>query len=447
MSAALRKLEVARQTLVKHTSLGGNLLFKEAPDVTATCAVSGSWVVYYDPKFVMTTKEPELVFVLAHELLHECLDHPRRLHDLAKDPNTDRELLCIAADAWINDALENSQYGTAPDGAVDCKKLGIEGCAWKSDVVEIYEKLKAIKKKSESKKEEGDKKSPSSQKGKEGDGDPSAYTKPKDGANQSSDSIYSDAYYEADPAKRKELMQRCAEKHIEELTSDKKLEEAWKRLLDKILSEEKHDSAVKDAMDAEMNGGYSPFGNAKLERSVLQRRKLNIRPVSKALRKFATLVSHSGKIDRQFAWCRDKRFGTFPGAKNVNVSGIVIGVDVSGSVSHEKVKRFYNRIEQLVKEFGTATVIEFNEKVVKCYPVRNKFRNISNTGGGTHPEVLFRHIADNKIPCNSLIVFTDGRFRSGSDKPRYDVLWCLEDNDNMQDWKFGKIVRLPVPVR
>jgi predicted metal-dependent peptidase len=98
----------------------------------------------------------------------------------------------------------------------------------------------------------------------------------------------------------------------------------------------------------------------------------------------------------------------------------------------------------MISQFGEAHVIEFNSSVVKVYKVKSKFKDISHPSGGTNFDTVVDYIARKKVKCNSLVVFTDGEFEIRTDKPKYDILFCLEPKDTMHDWKYGKIIRMPL---
>lgn len=75
-----------------------------------TMAISDDGTIYYNPEFIKGLTLDELVFVLAHEVMHYvCMHGIRR-------GNRDPEIWNYAADLFVNSFLISSHVGRAPKG-------------------------------------------------------------------------------------------------------------------------------------------------------------------------------------------------------------------------------------------------------------------------------------------------------------------------------------------
>jgi len=101
---------------------------KEGTDVQTMC-VTNDGRIYYNPQFIASLTHQELVFVLAHEVMHVVC-----MHGIRKG-NRDPELWNIAGDYYINSFLDSSGVGQRP-------KCGLfkEGCE-NMTTEEIYLRL------------------------------------------------------------------------------------------------------------------------------------------------------------------------------------------------------------------------------------------------------------------------------------------------------------------
>jgi len=139
-------ISVARSTLLLDQPFFGvlslRLELEEMPFIP-TCGVDGK-KFYFNPSFIQSLKEAELIGVVAHEIMHCAVGHIFRKGD------RDHERWNIAADYAINLILLESGF-TLPDGALIDKK-------WSGmSAEEIYENLpKQSGKGGKSKSSEGD---------------------------------------------------------------------------------------------------------------------------------------------------------------------------------------------------------------------------------------------------------------------------------------------------
>jgi predicted metal-dependent peptidase len=99
----------AKATIVMDHPFFSSILFNypliETKTLTKTLAVSDRGRIFYNPDFCERLNVGQLVYGLCHEALHVVGLHPQRLQ------NRDAERWNIAADAWVNDTLDDARVG------------------------------------------------------------------------------------------------------------------------------------------------------------------------------------------------------------------------------------------------------------------------------------------------------------------------------------------------
>jgi len=105
---ARERLVTARISLLMKHSFFGNLATRlqliNADEWCPTAATDGKYF-YYNSRFIMMLKQPEVVFLVAHEVLHVVYDHMDRRGD--RDP----QLWNIADDYAVNADLKKHRVG------------------------------------------------------------------------------------------------------------------------------------------------------------------------------------------------------------------------------------------------------------------------------------------------------------------------------------------------
>lgn len=108
------KLEKAKAILVLDHPFFASLLLKyplvERKDIP-TMGIDIRGQIYYNTDFVESMTVPQVVFVLAHEVLHKIGMHVHRCG--SRDPKTWNR----ACDMWINDTLDDAKVGEMPGHA------------------------------------------------------------------------------------------------------------------------------------------------------------------------------------------------------------------------------------------------------------------------------------------------------------------------------------------
>lgn len=127
------KLGKAKAALVLDHPFFATMLFHlpmvedESMDTMGTDGSS----IFYNPKFVESLTIDEIVFVLAHEVMHVALQHAHRLE------YRNREKFNVAADYVINQTLVNDRVGTMPKIALYNPELVRKGNGTAEGVYEL----------------------------------------------------------------------------------------------------------------------------------------------------------------------------------------------------------------------------------------------------------------------------------------------------------------------
>ncbi|MCL2283203.1 MAG: VWA-like domain-containing protein [Fibromonadales bacterium] len=144
----------------------------------------------------------------------------------------------------------------------------------------------------------------------------------------------------------------------------------------------------------------------------------------------------------------NRRYGLdAPGKIKTLECNCLVGVDTSGSISSDELKKFFTEINALCKE-AQVDCISWDTKVYENTLEKNKkFSGNSsfkvNAGhGGTAPECFFDYAAEHKY--NSVVCITDGVFNEFElPKKRMKICWVVIGNGMCEDFlqKTGTVVR------
>ncbi len=118
MDPVAKKIERAKLRLILNKQPFFGVLFAhlkpvrvDDPSIVNTMATDGSHL-YYHPPFVEELDEEEMMFVAAHEVMHDALEHHIRRRD--RDPKKWN----MAADYAINGTLIEAKIGKMPEGGL-----------------------------------------------------------------------------------------------------------------------------------------------------------------------------------------------------------------------------------------------------------------------------------------------------------------------------------------
>lgn len=125
-----------------------------------------------------------------------------------------------------------------------------------------------------------------------------------------------------------------------------------------------------------------------------------------------------------------------PSSISESVGDIVVGVDTSGSISSRELSAFLSEVQGICTEVKPANVhlVYWGHDIaaVEDYPQGTQDTLVDSTrpvgGGGTDVNCLAKHIRDNNMTPEAVIVLTDGYLYDGWGTWNAPVLWGIIDN-------------------
>jgi predicted metal-dependent peptidase len=377
--------------LIKHPffgTLATRLKLVEA-EWCPTAAVDGKHF-YYNCDFFRTLTPEEIDFVVGHEVMHCVYEHcgeGGRLMDYADDKR-DPKLWNIAADYKVNQACVEAKIGVMPKMALYDRKY------YNQYTEEIYADLIQQK-------EQG---------------------KDFSNTNTLDEHLFGDqdgqgsGAGENDPTGRKAPI--------------------------KISKEEA--KAIKDQMKQAVLQAAQASGAGNLPGDIKRIIKDMTEP-KMDWREHLNLSMQS-VLKSDFTWMRQSRksrsMGIYlPGLDNDVEVEAAIGIDVSGSISHDMIKDFLGEIYGIMQQFQSfkLTVWTFDTQVyaesVKVFTPMNaeEIKEYEIIGcGGTDFECNWFFMEENDINPNKFIMFTDGYpFGSWGNEAYCDTLFVIHGNDSI----------------
>ena len=374
---AREKMITARVGMLLRASFFGNLATRlrlvNADEWLATAATDGRHF-YYNSRFVNMLKPRELEFLFGHEVLHVVYDHFGRRGD--RDP----KLWNIANDFCVNADLKKHRVG---------------------------EFITTV---------------------------PCLYDTKYDG--MSSEEVYDDLYENAEKISLDDLIDKLLDEHMDgDGDSDgdgegqdgkgpvRMSKEERERLRDEVKE------AVLNAAQSCDNAGQIPAGVKRMI-SAMTEPRMNWREL------IQTELKSTIKDD--YTWMRPSRRNwhhdaVMPGMDNDFMIDIAVAIDMSGSIGEQQGRDFVSEVAGIMSEFGQYRIHLFcfdtdvygvevftseNLKDIDQYELRG--------GGGTDFDCIFKHLRDEDIVPNKLIVFTDGYpFGSWGDDNYCDTVWII----------------------
>ena len=375
---AREKMITARVGMLLRASFFGNLATRlrlvNADEWLATAATDGRHF-YYNSRFVNMLKPRELEFLFGHEVLHVVYDHFGRRGD--RDP----KLWNIANDFCVNADLKKHRVG---------------------------EFITTV---------------------------PCLYDTKYDG--MSSEEVYDDLYENAEKISLDDLIDKLLDEHMDGDDQDsagdgdgqdgkgpvRMSKEERERLRDEVKE------AVLNAAQSCDNAGQIPAGVKRMI-SAMTEPRMNWREL------IQTELKSTIKDD--YTWMRPSRRNwhhdaVMPGMDNDFMIDIAVAIDMSGSIGEQQGRDFVSEVAGIMSEFGQYRIHLFcfdtevygvevftseNLKDIDQYELRG--------GGGTDFDCIFKHLRDEDIVPNKLIVFTDGYpFGSWGDDNYCDTVWII----------------------
>jgi predicted metal-dependent peptidase len=391
-----------------------------------TMATDGITIAY-SPEFVKKLTEPEVVFVIIHEVMHNANFH------FDRQGNRDHQLWNCAADYAINIQIDdmrkdmNSTVLSAPKAILLDEKyrgLGAE---------DIYELLKQQQKQGQGQgKGKGKPGQGQPGQGQPGQGQPGQPGQGQDGGTPEGDIRQPGSL----DGKGKEVYKGNAE--LGDIKDPAELAKKWADI--------RNNAASKNAGS----------GSASMDRWLrkVNKPKINWRA---ELKKFIKQVYD--QIDYGFF---NKRFigrdMYLPGPKEADTGSyenVIIAIDTSGSISDDTLGKFASEMAKLFKQYNIKKchIIWCDSEIssIQTFDVNAGFdigKLKPTGGGGTSFKPPFEWVQKNvikkgKVPA-FFIYFTDafgeapsiGEYGIRSYAAR--VLWVITENDNADNIKFGK---------
>jgi predicted metal-dependent peptidase len=377
--------------LIKHPffgTLATRLKLVETEGWCPTAAVDGKHF-YYNPNFFRTLTPEEIDFVVGHEVLHCVYSHcgeGGRLFDYAES-DRDPKLWNIAADYKVNQGCVESNIGKMPKSALfDRKYHGMY-------TEEIYQKLKET---GEGKGKETLDMHLFGDEGTDGDG--------QDGKMQN------------DPTGRKGPIKVTKEEA-------------------KAIKDQMRQAVLQAAQSA--GAGNTPGEIRRLIQSMTEP-KMDWRELLN--------LSVQSCLKNDYTWMRQSKksrsMGIYLPAQDPDqMVDVCIGLDVSGSISHDMLQDFMGEIQGIMTQFQdfrlrvwTFDTRVYEESFKEFTPMNaDEINDYEIIGcGGTDFVCNWTFMEENDIQPQKFVMFTDGYpYGSWGDENYCDTLFVIHGNDRI----------------
>ena len=443
--AHVRCMQIPKLRFFGSMVLHGQTTFTDKVPTAATDGVN----TYYNPEFMQTLDDKELMFVVIHECMHKVYKHMALWKKLREE---DALLTNMANDYVINPMIRDldptEQYLKVPRYK-DGPKKGIPNCLideqFKNmDSKQVFDILKQ------------ENKEPPSGRGL-GEG-PCVNPPPSGPGNEDSDTDNEER--ESDTLSK------------EQDIGDSELEKYSKKI--KERAEDQHDDHNYDEDQTEEEAQKT---NNELDRAIRQAAEIAgtgsdgiAKKIVELLRVetpwqeiLAEFIKQQVKGGGQTTWRKYNRrlIGSdiyMPSMLDEKAGQMVVAMDTSGSV--------FSAIDKFLSELKTIVMDVVPEKVHLVYwdhyvqgeetYTEMDYANLENStkprgGGGTDPRCVLKHVEE-KITSgeyqdiNAVIIFTDGYFGDEGkwEKLGIPVLWAVVQDDGNSDFEpeFGSLIKV-----
>jgi predicted metal-dependent peptidase len=350
--------------------------------------------IFYNPFFMDSLSADEMKMVLAHEVMHCACDHSGRLG------NRHIKKWNVATDYAINLILKDAGFALPSDVLYD-------ECWRKMDAEEIYSKL------------------PENGSGK-GKGKGVIIGFPGDGYGDGSEK-----YSDVDPGKCGGVIEPSDENGRPLSDAEKQeITEDWK-------------ISVAQAAQQAKSIGKLPGSLERFVEEVLEP-KIDWREV---LRRFVNWFARN-----DYRWLPPNRRYLannlyLPSLKGEELPPIVIGVDVSGSISQEELSQFAGELNGICSQYPISRLyvvycdaaIQGEVEEYSQYDIPIQLHTCG--GGGTDFRPVFDWAEENNIEVGCMIYLTDCAGYFPDYAPDYPVLW-VKIGDYTMDIPFGEVCQI-----
>lgn len=140
----------------------------------------------------------------------------------------------------------------------------------------------------------------------------------------------------------------------------------------------------------------------------------------------------------------NKRYDENPGLKIKSKKKVLVGVDMSGSMSETDIKEAFHEIYHVYKSGVMVDVMEVDTRVHNVYPYKGKWSGQISGRGGTEMSKGIQYFNDHARNYTTLVMITDGYIESPDSitKPIQGkrVLWVVSSNGQLnEEWPGFKI--------
>jgi predicted metal-dependent peptidase len=372
--------------LLNHPFFGSLIMQMPLQEVTwcPTAAVDGRYI-YWNREFFKGLTVPEIIFVLAHEIMHIAYDH------LGRRSHRDPEYWNMANDYVINSMLHNEKIGVMPTKTVPDK----DGNGTVSQRVGLYDKRYQ---------------------------------------GWTSEAVYDDLQ------KRKVSKQLTLDVHLE-LGNDQ-LGEKGRSTQDSqgtpvVMSEnelkdirDELKTKILQAAQAAQAAGSLPAGIARLVDHLVEA-KINWRDYIQQ--------SIQSQLTADYAWHKPSRrhMGSdiiFPSLIKEDTIDVEISIDQSGSITREMARDFLSEVMGITQQYSSYQIAVstfdtklYNRQVFTEDNIDDMLTYEPKGGGGTRISVVFDYLKKNDIEPKLLIIFTDLEDNDHGDPNYCDTLWLINN--------------------
>jgi len=374
---ARERLVTARIGLLLRHSFFGNLATRlqliNADEWCSTAATDGL-KFYYNSRFIMMLKQKEVEFLVGHEVLHVVYDHMGRRN--GRDP----QIWNIADDYAVNADLKRHRVG---------------------------EFIKTV---------------------------PCLYEAKYDG--KPAEEIYDDLMKNVQKISIEDLIDQMIDDHMDgEGEGEGEDGDGDKKSKRPKMSAEERERVRQEVKQAILNAAQGAEAGT-IPKGVERLIKQTTNPVMPWRELIQTNLTSAIRTD--YSWMRPSRRGwhidaIMPGMTPGEEIDVVIGLDMSGSITDKQGQAFLSEIAAMMASFDGYKVHVFCFDTDVYNPQDFTSENMDTIdsyvpagGGGTDFDVIFSYLREHAIEPKRLIVFTDGYPCGSWGDPDYcDTTWII----------------------
>lgn len=389
-------------------------------DFSIKSADTNGSVMRFNPKWFNKMPIKQRVFVLCHEILHGILEHPQRGYQYAQrgfGPDMkpwSHEIAGKSMDYIINAMLKEARIGEMPESGL-----------WKPEITgdmlmdEVYTEMNSTTDDPDSENKDDKSSSGGGDEQQQGETEPS---QPEQGDSDAEGSA---------PTPDKD--HGGFDEHLDPAQGDEGMGEDEKK------------TAIAQATQAAEAMGKMPESLARQIGAIME-------PELSWEELLRSHVTARAGMDTQ-TWRRPNRRRLavaphvyMPGRTGHQIGGMVLAIDVSGSINQDMLTSFFSECAGILSEVKAEwiKVVTVNTCVKQDFDIEEADELLELDivgGGGTRLEKLATYMDEEDIDAEHVIFFTDGITRYSDSSPfPCEVTWVL--THDIRTPKYGNIVRM-----